>query len=86
MTDIGWALIMAAATAMAFYLGNVLGCLVLCDTIPGLKPAAAHAWKIPFLAIMDAWRGLRNGGIGGLIAYLRLPCKDLRLLESYLDD
>lgn len=38
------------ASAIVFA-GNVLGCMILCDTIPQIKSAKKYAWLIPIMNV-----------------------------------
>lgn len=45
MSVFGWLFL---AIAM-LYIGNVLGCLILCETIPSIRKARKYAVYVPFL-------------------------------------
>lgn len=34
------------------YISNVLGCLVLCETIPGVEPVRKFVWYVPILIVI----------------------------------
>ena len=65
---------------LAIYAGNVLGCLVLCESIPELKKAKKLVWYIPILNFSYAWYVLfsrnQENRFEILYWYIRTPCKN----------
>lgn len=48
MNWIGWLFLVAVIV----YIGNVLGCMVLCETIPGMDSVKKYAWMVPILNLV----------------------------------
>ena len=48
MTWVGWTLL----AIILVYLGNVIGCMILCETIPGLSCVKKWAWMVPIINVV----------------------------------
>lgn len=77
--------ILLLAILVSVYAGNVIGCVVLCETIPELKWAKEFAWQVPFINLFFAINTLFSSQIGGnrfrlLLLYLKYPCKNVLTL------
>lgn len=67
---------------VSVYVGNVLGCLVLCETIPELSKAKKFVWQVPlinFSYVMYILFSSQKKGdrFQSLISYLKTPCKNV---------
>ena len=73
--------ILPLAILFSVYLGNVLGCLVLCETIPELRRAKEFVWKIPFIHlfyVIDVLLSFkREDRLQYLLWYLKTPYKNV---------
>lgn len=73
--------ILPLAILVSVYLGNVLGCLVLCETIPELRRAKEFVWQIPFIHLFYVIDILlsskREDRLEYLLWYLKTPYKNV---------
>lgn len=79
----GWILFALAIV----YIGNVLGCMILCEIIPQIKTVRKYAWKIPIfnfallfcflLEILDGWEGFMS-----FWGFIRLPHKNILVMHA----
>lgn len=72
------------------YIGNVLGCLVLCETIPELERAKKYAWQVPIIQLlymMDILFSSKRKGnrLQYLLLYLRIPCKNVLISHATVE-
>lgn len=65
---------------LSIYLGNVLGCAILCETIPTLNRVRPLVWKAPFLHLRYIKDMVANRKWSKLWDYVELPCKNLVML------
>ena len=81
MTWFEWALL---AVAMA-YIGNVLGCLILCETIPKIEVAKKYAWMVPILNLLlfssFLSEALNGEGFRFLWRFVKTPQKNVFALS-----
>ena len=66
---------------VAVYIGNVLGCLMLCETIPELNGAKKLVWQIPIINLSYVMYVLfspkeKDGRFQTLLSYLKIPSKN----------
>ena len=79
-------IVLAAFILLSIYLGNVIGCKLLCEMLPTLKRADYMVWKVPFIqldyikdmVVAKKWDSLRM--------YFRTPCKNLIMLSAIVAD
>lgn len=69
---------------VSVYIGNVLGCLVLCETITELRRAKKYVWQVPFMNVLCGVYILflsqeEGGRLKTFLWYLKTPCKNARL-------
>lgn len=73
--------VLLPAIAVSVYAGNVLGCLVLCETIPELRKAKKYVWQVPIVNVYFIMSVLfspsRKHRFKFLWQYLQTPCKNI---------
>ena len=61
----------------SIYIGNVLGCLLLCETIPELSKAKKYVWQVPIVNFRFIISTLFSPEFRLLKLYLSTPCKNV---------
>lgn len=79
--------VLLPAIVASAYVGNVLGCLVLCETIPELSKAKKFVWQVPiinvsFIGYILFSPKMKNEELKALLLYLKMPCKNV--LVTYI--
>lgn len=79
--------VLLPAIVASAYVGNVLGCLVLCETIPELSKAKKFVWQVPiinvsFIGYILFSPKMKNKKLKALLLYLKMPCKNV--LVTYI--
>lgn len=68
------------------YVGNVLGCMILCETIPQIETARKYSWIVPVLACMlffsYLFEALGGRGFVLLWKYIKMPQKNIFILGA----
>ena len=82
MNWIGW---MFLAISIV-YLGNIFGCMILCETIPGLESAKKYAWIIPMVNIMLLFSFLFDSSVKNRFTlfkkFVTMPQKNIFSLKA----
>lgn len=76
--------VLVAFILLSIYLGNVLGCSVLCEMFPTIGRAKSIVWKVPFMhldyikdmILAKNWKNLR--------IYFATPCKNLVMMGAWV--
>lgn len=80
-----WRLILILVVVVV-YVANVVGCLVLCETIPELEPARRYAWFVPILNILFPLFVLFDSAIKNkfelIWGFMSMPHKSITALSS----
>lgn len=82
--------ILLLAILVSVYIGNVLGCIVLCETIPELRRAKRFMWQVPLVNISYVAYVLFSSSKKGsrfqsLLQYLKTPCKNVIAIYATVD-
>ena len=82
--------ILLPVIVISAYIGNILGCLVLCETIPELNKAKKFVWEVPiinFLYIMHILFSAKKMGkrLRALLVYLKTPCKNILIVDAIVE-
>lgn len=84
MSWIGWLFLLLTLV----YIGNVLGCMILCETIPDLISAKRYVWMVPVLNVMlfiyFFYSLLRKLEFGTLWRFIRFPQKNIFALKAII--
>lgn len=83
MNWIGWLGLVIAIV----YIGNVLGCMILCETIPEMDSMRKNAWMVPILILMLFFSFLFDAISGKsefkyFWKFVRMPQKSVFTLKS----
>lgn len=87
MTWVGWTLL----AIILVYLGNVIGCMILCETIPGLSCVKKWAWMVPIINVVLFFKFLLappEGDKGLFWSFIQLPQKNLfnlKVMAEYIE-
>lgn len=83
-----WGVILILAVVVV-YAANVLGCLILCETIPELKSAHKYAWYVPILIILLPFFILFDPAIKNkfelIWGFIWMPHKSIAAVSSVAD-
>ena len=72
------------------YIGNVLGCLMLCETIPELSRAKKFVWQVPIINLSYVIYILLSPKMKGnrfqaLLFHLKTPCKNVLVTYAVVE-
>lgn len=81
-----WNLILIWIVVVVVYIANVVGCLVLCETIPELEPARKYVWFVPVLNVLFPFSVLFDSEIKNkfelIWVFIRMPHKSITAISS----
>lgn len=67
------------------YIGNVLGCMILCETIPQIETMRRYAWMVPVLNLMlffsYLFEALGGQGFARFWKFIKVPQKNIFILD-----
>ncbi len=79
--------ILLPVIVISAYIGNILGCLMLCETIPELRGAKKFVWEVPIInfyyIIHILFSSKKKGNrLRTLKIYLKTPCKNILIANA----
>lgn len=82
--------ILLLVIAISVYIGNVVGCLVLCETIPELSRAKKFVWQVPIINLSYVVYILFSSKMAGrrfqaLLLHLKTPCKNVLVIYAMIE-
>lgn len=82
-----WTFILILVIAVV-YIANVLGCLVLCETIPGAGPARKYVWYIPIIIFVFPFCVMLDPAIKNkrrlIWCFIMMPHKSITAISSVI--
>lgn len=83
-----WTFILLLVVVMV-YIANVVGCLILCETIPGTEPVRKYAWYVPVLIFVFPFCVMLDPAIKNkrklIWGFIRTPHKSISAISSVVD-
>jgi len=82
-----WSFILIlAVVVVVVYISNVLGCLILCETIPEVEPARKFVWYVPILIVLFPISVMFDPAIKNkfrlIWSFIRTPHKSITAISS----
>ena len=82
--------VLLSVVVISVYIGNVVGCLVLCETIPELSRAKKFVWQVPIVNLFYVVYILfspqmTDRRLQALLLHLKTPCKNVLVICAMIE-
>jgi len=72
-------------TTVIVYIGNILGCMILCETISQIEPVRKYVWMVPVLNLILFFsflsEALSGQGFAPFWKFIKMPQKNIFVLS-----
>lgn len=80
--------IIAMATILVVYVANILGCLVLCETIPEVEQSRRYVWLIPIMIFLTPFCCIFDTSVKKkirfILVYIIEPHKSITMIYAMM--